>query len=152
MKKLLKIFTVLIVLSSLTSCSKDDDAQDPIIGGWELELMRTIYENGEIDEESFSDSDTFIIQFKTDGTFLSEWVEGAFEGQVSSGVWERTSNSQYSISYYDEENNLEDDVDLFTTRFLNGNKMIMRFEDYDEPDMITISEFEFTKTNYNIEL
>lgn len=150
MKKLLKIFTVLIVLSSLTSCSNDDDAQDPIIGSWQQTLIRYIYDNGEIDEESYSDSETSIVQFKADGTFLTEWV-GELEIQGTSGVWERTSNSQYSISYYDEDNNLED-VDLFTTRFLNGNEMIMRFEDPEElEDMITIIELEFTKTNYNIE-
>ncbi|WP_128545828.1 lipocalin family protein [Larkinella soli] len=75
MKRLLYLFSLVVLTAGLNSCKKDSDPQpDPVVGSWKLDRIRTAgfsgafaSFNGDNDPALFDYQDSFTV--KTDKTF-----------------------------------------------------------------------------------
>lgn len=90
-----KVFTFLLGLILITSCSSDDDApanNDPILGTWVL-VESSAFNPEECGQES---TITFNPDNTGSGTFYISQL--SCQAQSSSGSWANLGNSRYSIT------------------------------------------------------
>lgn len=96
-----KIFSLLLGIIILASCSSDDDVtpvEDPILGKWFISEVNNTgsfnFQLSDCNKESF-------VDFKTDGTSVSEfYAESNGECTLDSrdtGIWSNLGNNFYRI-------------------------------------------------------
>ncbi|MEJ5145184.1 lipocalin family protein [Sphingobacterium sp. MYb388] len=125
MKKLLTIFTLVMVVFA-SSCSKDDDVigeSDSVVGRWVLEKMEELNS-----KETVPFTDGIEFTFKADGTFTGFTNDIDFDGEdpiirkvPTSGTYKLSSNGEKITIMQKDEDNEEYNIHTLTTR-----KMILR--------------------------
>lgn len=111
------IFTIIIAILTLVSCTKEETLQDKIIGKWlpEGTYYITYIDDVLFDQGESNDGD-FILEFYSDGT-------GSMQGYLNEDDWYDTRwsirNGQLYLTY-------ANDIDIFDIIFTDSDKMALR--------------------------
>ena len=131
-KNLLWLLSLLMIVSvSFTSCNKDDDDDDDlktaIIGKWKS-VSNVFYVDGvKDDEESEIADDGYysVVEFKSDGTYLTNQYEDGKKVKSYTGTWKVEGTKLISKNDVDSDEP-ENEV---THMSINGNTLISTYED-----------------------
>ncbi len=134
MKKIVSIFSIVVLLVSMMSCENDDDAyvNDPIVGTWDL--IAVFENNVEIPLEFCEDLE--VLVFRNNGVFediffVEDFDFNCVEDEIFVGTWEYVGGGDY---LFDNGN-----FGTIQNVIFNGNNTFSIF------DTFTIDGFTFTQ-------
>ncbi|MEJ8755787.1 hypothetical protein WG947_02160 [Pontibacter sp. H259] len=130
--RLLSILFVALVMSALTSCSKDDDDSNPssqaLLTAKEWQGNKYLIDGD--DMSSFIDIDQMYWKFNTNGTYTMR-----VDGDSETGTWELTSNNQKLLL----DKNSADEVTLNVLKLTNtGLNVMYEDEDFETGESYTV--------------
>lgn len=121
MKKQLFILGTLLLLVIASSCNKDDDHTDPIVGTWEL-------------SKTYEDYESYVrYKFNSDKTGEYYYTE-AEDGNI---IDKDDPSELDDFKYYTKDNKLYITIHNYAISFnftISKNKLTLDFEDKDEYD------------------
>jgi hypothetical protein len=111
MKKKMMFLAMILCLSIVSSCSKDDDNKTSLEGKWEYQLVGTLIGNNEIleDYEHTPDCSKDYMELLSNGVlknFSYEMNGFACQEMIEVGTWNR-AQSNISLTSEDEITNAE---------------------------------------------